>query len=262
MKSVDAKSPRSERSTSDWDTRKDGVDTVERALSILDAFSREDSTLTLAEVAKRTSLHKSTIIRFVASLERCGYLNVMEDGRYQIGQKPLSLANIYQHSVQPADLIMPVLQDLVKRTSESASFYVARGDVRVCLYRVDSPRAVRDHVRVGDILGLSLGASGKAILAFLDGKGAPYDDIRRDWVAVTFAERDPDTAGVACPVFGAGNALAGSLSLSGLRTRFDPATVQSMTIALLESAARICLALGGDPEGYVSRLAIKKRQMK
>ena len=40
-----------------------GVAAVDRALAILDAFTDQDQKLSLAELAKRTGLYKSTAIR-------------------------------------------------------------------------------------------------------------------------------------------------------------------------------------------------------
>ena len=57
-----------------------GVAAVERALAILDAFTEQDRSLTLAQVATRTGFYKSTILRLAASLEKKGYLIRLADG--------------------------------------------------------------------------------------------------------------------------------------------------------------------------------------
>ena len=45
-----------------------GVAAVNRALSILQAFEGETEALTLALLARRTGLYKSTLLRLIASL--------------------------------------------------------------------------------------------------------------------------------------------------------------------------------------------------
>ena len=47
-----------------------GVSAVERALAVLSAFRRGDGALSLAELAERTGLVKSTIMRLAVSLQR------------------------------------------------------------------------------------------------------------------------------------------------------------------------------------------------
>ncbi|RTL67516.1 MAG: IclR family transcriptional regulator, partial [Hyphomicrobiales bacterium] len=61
------------------------VESVERALTILDAFGDGTPRLALGELAARTGLYRSTILRLAASLERFGYLNRDEDGAFRLG---------------------------------------------------------------------------------------------------------------------------------------------------------------------------------
>ena len=52
----------------------DGVAAVDRALSVLSAFRAGDEAVPLAELAERTGLVKSTIMRLAVSLEAHGFL--------------------------------------------------------------------------------------------------------------------------------------------------------------------------------------------
>ena len=79
----------------------DGVAAVERALSILDAFTDQDPQLTLGELAKRTKMYKSTVLRLARSLENYGYLVRAEDGMYRLGSKLLKLGSLYQRHSTP-----------------------------------------------------------------------------------------------------------------------------------------------------------------
>ena len=63
-----------------------GAIAVDRALSLLSAFQGTDkSGLSLAELAERTQLYKSTALRLMASLLHAGLLHQREDGRYTLG---------------------------------------------------------------------------------------------------------------------------------------------------------------------------------
>lgn len=232
-----------------------GVAAVERALQVLGAFRDGDAALELSDLAARTGLYKSTILRLCASLERHGYLRRLATGAFRLGPAPLRLATLYQQSFRLADLARPTLAVLADRSGESASFYVREGAARVCLFRADSPHTVRDHVREGDQLPLDRGAAGKILLAFGGARGPVFARIRRRLVAVSYGERDPETAAVACPVFGPDGVLAGALALSGPRYRFTRPAVASMRRLLLRAAADLTVALGGDrtPFAWVMR---------
>jgi DNA-binding IclR family transcriptional regulator len=227
-----------------------GVAAVDRALQVLAAFRDGDTALELSDLAARTGLYKSTILRLCASLERHGYLRRLASGAFRLGPAPLRLGHLYQQSFRLDDVIRPALAALAARSGESASFYVREGSVRVCLFRADSPHTVRDHVREGAQLPLERGAAGKVLLAFGGARGRVFARIRRRLLAVSHGERDPETAAVACPVFDAHGALAGALALSGPRYRFTRSAVASMTGLLLRTAADLTVALGGDRAAF------------
>ncbi|WP_261984277.1 MULTISPECIES: helix-turn-helix domain-containing protein [Pseudomonas] len=75
-----------------------GVAAVDRAFSILSAFQIDQESLTLAELARRTGLYKSTILRLIASLEKAGFVRRLADGSYSVGPEPLRLSQLDQAS--------------------------------------------------------------------------------------------------------------------------------------------------------------------
>src|SRR4051812_11534945 len=125
-----------------------GVAAVDRALSILDALT--DDKVTLAELAKRTGLYKSTVLRLLKSLERFGYVLRSADGLYRLGSKVLALGALYQRHYRTSEIVPPVLERMAAEMHEGASFYVCEDEKRICLHRVEATRAVRDSVHVGD----------------------------------------------------------------------------------------------------------------
>src|SRR5476649_2539979 len=82
-----------------------GVAAVDRAFAILGAFDVDRGSLTLAEIARRTGLYKSTILRLMTSLEKAGFIRRLVDGQYAVGPEPLRLAQIYQTSFRLRDVI-------------------------------------------------------------------------------------------------------------------------------------------------------------
>lgn len=114
-----------------------GVAALDRAIAILKAFTAADRSLSLAEISARTGLYKSTILRLAASLIRANMLERLEDGRYRIGAALFALGSIYQRSLVPADILLPIMRELSDLSSESVAFYVRSGDVRTCLYRIE-----------------------------------------------------------------------------------------------------------------------------
>lgn len=224
----------------------DGVAALDRAIAILGAFTTADRSLSLAEIATRTGLYKSTILRLAGSLLRAQLLDRLEDGRYRIGPAAFRLGALYQRSVVAADILLPVMRDLADQSWESVAFYVRAGAVRTCLYRIESKHPIRYTVREGDVLPLGSGSGGRVLSAFCGEAGEPYETIRRTFHFIALGDRDPETAGVSAPVFGPGGALLGALTLAGPRSRVDRAFLERMTGPLLQAAARATRGFGED----------------
>lgn len=199
----------------------DRVESVERALSILEAFSQTRARLSLAELAEETGLYKSTILRLAASLERYGYLARDDDGSFRLGPSLWRLGASYRRTFALDDKIRPVLRDLVASTGETASFFVRDGNERLCLYRENSPEAARHHLDEGVRLPLERGAAGRVLLAYSGSRDEAAKEVLQAGHAISVAERSPDVAAVAVPVFGLYGDFKGALSVSGLVSRFD-----------------------------------------
>jgi len=229
---------------------KEGVAAVERALTVVDAFTERDHSLTLTELSRRTGFYKSTILRLSESLEKFGYLYRLDDGSFRLGPKPMLLGALYQRHFRTADVVPRALASLVKQLGESASFYIRDGDRRVCLHRIDSPRAIRDTVHEGDTLPLTVGASGHVLLAFSGQTGEKYDLIREKYFAASSGERDTETAAISAPVFSATQRLSGALTLSGPRYRIEQLTAEQVLPILFKEARDLTRVFGGNPEVF------------
>jgi DNA-binding IclR family transcriptional regulator len=222
------------------------VASVDRALSILGAYRPGDVALSLHELAERTGFYKSTILRLISTLERHHCIQRLDDGRYQLGSMLLHWGGMYQSSLRLEDHVMPVLRALVAKTGEGASFFTREGDVRVCLFRVDSTHTLRDHIRAGDLLPLDRGAAGRVFLMF-DPLLPSSSRTPKSVPVMTVGERETGIAAVAVPVFGAGGLLRGALAVSGPDNRFGAKVVPAIDRALLSHAIDLTRRLGGDP---------------
>jgi DNA-binding IclR family transcriptional regulator len=223
---------------------KQGVAAVDRALSILDALGRANRPLSLAALAEATGMYKSTILRLLGSLESYGYVLRTETGAFWLGPTVMSLGRAFENSFDLAAVAVPALEELVAQGTESASFHVRQGAMRLCLYRVASGHSTLDRIAAGDVLPLDRGAPGKILLAFSGAAGPVYEQVRRQGWAVSYGERDKDCAALSAPVFGLNEALVGALSLSGPRERFTQERVDAMRLALLEAVWSLSRQLG------------------
>lgn len=220
------------------------VESVERALTILEAFGDGAPSLSLAELAARSGYYKSTILRLAASLARFGYLDRGGDGRFRLGASLARLGAFYRDESDLEAVLRPVLRRLRDTSGETASFYVRSGLTRTCLYRENSARELRHHLEEGARLPLSLGAAGKVLLAWAGESDPALRPVRAQGYALSLGERDPYIAAVAVPLVDTADRLQGALCLSGLAARFTPAHQNSCRQFLAEAAASVEKGLG------------------
>jgi len=223
---------------------KGGVEAVERALAILSAFSQDRQQMSLTEIAERAGFYKSTVLRLTASLAARGFLlRGAEDRLYRLGPELWRLGAIYRRGLDLGEYVRPALRRLVDATRESASFYVRDGDERICLYRLNSPRAVRHHLEEGERLPLDRGAAGRVLRAYTAPKWGPGAEIRERGYAISVGERDPDVAAAAVPVIDSSGSVRGALSVSGLRSRFSGQAQTEAIAAMKTEAGRLAATL-------------------
>lgn len=224
-----------------------GAAAVDRALSLLAAFRAGDQALSLAELAQRTRLYKSTALRLLASLEHAGLLQRLQDGHYVLGTEVARLHSIYAASFSLDRVVLPVLRALVQATGESAAYHVRQGHgadaTRLCLYRVDSPHPIRDHIRAGDRLPLFRGTGGRVLTAFDPqlAQAAPAEDrqllaqVRAQGFCCAAGDRLAEVAGISAPVFHGDGRIAAAVTLTMPTHRYQERYAQ----AVLEAARRL-----------------------
>lgn len=229
-----------------------GAAAVDRALSLLSAFRQGDVSLSLAELASRTQLYKSTVLRLLASLEHARLIQRFDDGRYALGVEVARLHGIFAASFSLDKVVLPVLRKLVSQTSESAAYHVLQGQAphltRLCLYRVDSPQPVRDHIRAGDILPVDRGTGARVLIAFSGSDTGSIGKkdlqlsarIREQGYFASVGDRLADVAGISAPVFKSDGRLAGALTLTMPTHRYD----ERYIAPVLESARQLSGQVG------------------
>lgn len=238
-------------SIADLDAAPGGAAAVDRALSLLACFQPGDEALSLAQFAERTQLYKSTVLRLIASLEHARLLRRQDDGRYALGMEIARLHGLYAAAFSLDRIVPPVLRELVAATGESAAYHVrqAQGDhwARLCLYRVDSPHEVRDHVRAGDLLPADRGAGARILIAFGPEAARPrgakerklYDQIRAQGWCALVGDRSAELAGISAPVFHADGRLAAALTLTMPAHRYDERHIEPVCAAGRRLSGRV-----------------------
>jgi IclR family acetate operon transcriptional repressor len=144
------------------------VQSVDRALDLLEALAQSEGEVSITSLANRTSLHVSTVHRLLTTLLRRGYVRQNpETSRYFTGAKLATLAEGSSRFNELRHRARPILQSLTAHTRETSNLVVLDDVVGVYIDTVPSPHVVRMFTTLGNRVPLHATGAGKALLAWL-----------------------------------------------------------------------------------------------
>ena len=162
-----------------------GIQSVSRALSILELFSDKRPSLSVSEVAELTGLNRATCYRFCQTLRQLGYLEELGDRRFRPGLKAVSLAHSALSSRELPELALPYLRRLREDINETVNMGLLDDTEVVYVARVLSDHLISLRLYVGSRLPAYASSLGRAILAFLPPEQAESIIDRSDLKALT-----------------------------------------------------------------------------
>lgn len=230
--------------------KEDSVRSIERAFTILKAFTRDDYKLSLSEISSRISLPITTTLRIAGTLEILNILNRHDDKTYSLGNQLYLLGSIAKANFRPQQIIYPYMKQIRDSIKEAVSLYGIEGEYRVCFEHVESPRTMRCVMRVGDRMPLWAGAGGKSMLAFMGSEAIEreiskayqitpttifkHDELRKSLeetrdqeYSISHGDREEGIISVAVPIFNRRGEISFSLSIAGPATRFSEEIARS-----------------------------------
>jgi DNA-binding IclR family transcriptional regulator len=153
----------------------ESVRAVERALDVLMCFSRQTPELNMTQIAERIGIHKSTVHRLLATLERSRFVQRdLSTGMYRLGIRMLQMAYLTLEQNDLRQLAMPFMRQLNEQYQENIHLAVLDDTDMVFVHILESPQRIKLAAAVGQRLPAFATASGKAVLAFL-----PEEQVRR-----------------------------------------------------------------------------------
>ena len=143
------------------------IQSVDRALSILEAFAQDKPEVGVTEISKGLGLNKSTAFGLLTTLERRGYVEQNPDnGRYRLGLKILDLYFAKMAGFDIVSIAHPVLVSLSAQLGETVHLAVYdRGEV-VYVDKVEADNALRIASYVGKRNPSYCTGVGKCLLAY------------------------------------------------------------------------------------------------
>ena len=213
---------------------------VERALAVLAAFDDVRAELGVGELSRSLGLHKSTVSRLAATLERSRFLR-RHDDRYRLGTEVVRLGAVALASFDLVATMRPAMERISELCGETVNLAVADGDWVLNIAEVPSTyilsssggwsgRRTAPHAAANGKVLLAYGALGLPDGAVLE-RYTPRTVTSREELAAELAlvrdrgyatavcELEEGLVAVATPVFDADGRCVAALSVSGPESR-------------------------------------------
>ena len=157
-------------------TERHSIQSVDRAVSLLEAIAEAGGECTLTQLSHRTQLNISTCHHLLSTLVARGYVAKVPVRRsYALGARILYLSNACLRQVDLPARAAPFIERINERTGETVHLAVLQGDAMMKVAKRESRHPVRvDTGTLGKTDAAHATATGKAMLAWL-----PEDDMRR-----------------------------------------------------------------------------------
>lgn len=233
-----------------------------RGLQILQSFTRDHQEQSVAEMAKRVGVTRSSAFRIVYTLEASGFLRRGADSRrYQLGSRVLELGYSFLAGKDLIEVATPILRRLRDETQASSHLAVREGREVVYVARFQGSTSLISAMTVGSRLPAHGTAPGRVLLAGvpLSEVVALYEDFdfqtftadtpesmgalvsliekdQRENSVISWGFYDPDVASLAAPIYNAAGKLEAAISVSCPIKTYDQDAFSTRIRAAVERA--------------------------
>src|ERR1700722_14270886 len=255
----------------DPDPRDGGVQSVDRALSILETLAEDDEGYRLSDLAVRTGLSTSTVHRLLATLEKRRFVQFDRyESKWHVVARSFSVGATFTRRRNFTAQAMPYLRKLRDLTRETANLAVVDDQSIIVLTRIESREIMRSLTKVGGRVAMVASGVGKAVLAtysdedvngIICRQGMPrlteksivrpselfreLQIIRRQGYAVDDEEARIGLRCVAAVVYSNCAEPLAAISVSGMTSRLTNQRLPELGKAVCEVARELTVAIGG-----------------
>lgn len=243
------------------------LQTVDRALQVLDLFGQARGEIAAADVARELGVDRSIASRLLAALEAREYVAQDEaTGRFRLGIRLLDLGTLYLQSDRLAGVALPRLQTLAAQTDGIANLFTLHDGqaVRLAAYPTRPMTGVRVPAHcaaAGKVLLAAL--SDAEVRAIVAQRGlAPRTPrsitsipallrclagVRASGYATEVEETNLGRGCLAAPVREVTGRTVGAISVSLLASQITTDRLPALVDAVREAALHVSESLGNQP---------------
>lgn len=246
------------------------VQSVDRALTILQILSTRKRGFGVTEISREMNLNKTSVYRMLSTLVKHGLAEQdAETERYKLGYKILELSSTLLDSIDLRAEAKAYLNELENLTNEVIHLVVFdRGEV-VYIEKLEGNETLRMHSKVGTRAPMHCTSVGKVILAYLPSAEVStmiesYElkehtprtivdkdelfnhlkEIRKKGYALDLEENELGINCIAAPIFDHTGKVVAAISISGPTMRMTDERLNELKDKIIEVSGKISKRLG------------------
>jgi DNA-binding IclR family transcriptional regulator len=246
------------------------IQSIDRALQVLELFSLEKPEWGVTEISKALNIYKSNVHNILSTLAERGYFKKdPKTDKYKLGIKFFELGSVVIKNMDLRKIAHPYIEKLSKEFNETVHLGVLDKGRVVSIEREESDKGLCSHIEIGRRAPLHCTAVGKAIMSYLSEneinliikeKGLEkytentitnkeelekeFLKIRKQGYAVDNMEHEVGIRCIAAPIYDyTGKAIA-SMSISGPSVRITADKDEEYAKMLVETCRVISKELG------------------
>lgn len=245
------------------------IQSLDRALQILDLFDDHHRELKITEISLRLGLHKSTVHSLLKTLQLHGYIEQDENGLYKLGMKLLEKGQLLLRGLDIREISNGYLTRLAEETGQTVHLVIRDHAEGVYIDKVEGSKAVIRYSWIGRRVPLHSSAVGKVLAAFIPSiererllenyqysVHTPHtitneDDFQKELEQVIEKgmayDKEENEIGVRCiaaPIFDHSGRVIAAISISTLITTVSDAELEVLLLRLRETSKLISTGLG------------------
>ncbi|MGP4075918.1 IclR family transcriptional regulator [Halobacillus sp. K22] len=246
------------------------VQSVDRALTILQLLQENSEGLGVTEIAHRLDVAKSTVHRLLASLKQKGYVrqdDMLE--KYRLGLKLLELGETVSENLDIRTTANPFLVKLAQETGETIHLGIREEAEVIYVDKVERYAPIRMYSSIGKRAPLYCTGIGKALLAFVSSEVQDHlmsilklkeytphtitdkdelkshlEYIRKQGYSIDNEEHERGMRCTAAPIWNHRGEAIAAISVAGSTSRMTEEKVEACTDSLLRTSLEISRMLG------------------
>lgn len=244
------------------------IPNLRNACRILKLLAQSSDGYKAADIARSLHIPVTTTLRIMATLQLEGYARKAA-GRFELGPVLIHLGNASLAGTEIRRAALPVLQELTRRTDETAHLAVPCDDRALIVAVHDSSHPLRAASRPGFLADLHCSSTGKCFLTFLHRarldalyrKGTPdrrtphtlasLADLTREVEATArrgYSVDDEEfNLGVRClaaPVYSSDGSCVAAIGITAATVRFTRERIPEIGSIVTQAAAELSRLIG------------------